>query len=406
MAKEKFAFLPTTGKKTTLGIIFLVSNAFAWYYVVINFLSDILKDNPLASWVWLVHFCGIIFSALLGTYLTKKVGGRSRFLTLWMILGIISSFAVMLVSIADISIIVLTSLFLGISLGLGMPNCMGYFNDYVSLENRGKMAGIIILFSGIGMLGLGLFLSYGITVVSFVLILWRTLALAVFRFAPLPREDQKKQIDKSSYRSIFSKQSFLLYFVPWVMFSLVNYLATPIVADIIEEGFFAILIMIQTGLTAVFALIGGLFVDSIGRKRVAMIGFAMLGIGYAVLGLYPYETFSWFFNIVTDGIAWGLFFVTFVVTIWGDLSYTEPSDKYYAVGVLPFFISKLLELLIGSNLSALVTPTALFSFIAFFLFIAVLPLVYAPETLPERKIRERELKNYIDKARKTKEKYI
>jgi len=32
-------------------------------------------------------------------------------------------------------------------------------------------------------------------------------------------------------------------------------------------------------------------------------------------------------------------------------------------------------------------------------------LVYAPETLPEKKIRERELKNYVVKAQKIREKY-
>jgi hypothetical protein len=42
----------------------------------------------------------------------------------------------------------------------------------------------------------------------------------------------------------------------------------------------------------------------------------------------------------------------------------------------------------------------LFSFIAFFLFIAVLPLVYAPETLPEKTMKDRDLKSYIDKAMK------
>jgi len=39
------------------------------------------------------------------------------------------------------------------------------------------------------------------------------------------------------------------------------------------------------------------------------------------------------------------------------------------------------------------------------LFLAVLPLVYAPETLPEKQMKDRELKNYIDKAQRVKEKY-
>jgi hypothetical protein len=38
------------------------------------------------------------------------------------------------------------------------------------------------------------------------------------------------------------------------------------------------------------------------------------------------------------------------------------------------------------------------------LFLAVLPLLYAPETLPEKKIRDKELKSYIEKAKKAKEK--
>ncbi len=43
---------------------------------------------------------------------------------------------------------------------------------------------------------------------------------------------------------------------------------------------------------------------------------------------------------------------------------------------------------------------ALFSFIAFFLFLAVLPLVYAPETLPEKLMKDRDLKSYIENAKK------
>jgi nucleotide-binding universal stress UspA family protein len=45
-------------------------------------------------------------------------------------------------------------------------------------------------------------------------------------------------------------------------------------------------------------------------------------------------------------------------------------------------------------------PFAVFSFAAFFLFLAVLPLVYAPETLPEKTMKDRELKKYIEKAQK------
>ena len=52
-----------------------------------------------------------------------------------------------------------------------------------------------------------------------------------------------------------------------------------------------------------------------------------------------------------------------------------------------------------------VSKAAVFSFASFFLFLAVLPLMYAPETLPEKNIRDRELKIYVEKAQQIREKY-
>jgi len=61
--------------------------------------------------------------------------------------------------------------------------------------------------------------------------------------------------------------------------------------------------------------------------------------------------------------------------------------------------------MIGSYIAETVSANAIFSLTAFFLFLAVLPLMYAPETLPEKKIRERELRQYVEKAKKIKEKH-
>jgi hypothetical protein len=74
------------------------------------------------------------------------------------------------------------------------------------------------------------------------------------------------------------------------------------------------------------------------------------------------------------------------------------------LGGLPYLLAGFLPILIRLYAGA-ISPTAAFSFASFFLFLAVIPLMYARETLPEKKIRERELKNYIEKAKKAKEKY-
>jgi len=99
------------------------------------------------------------------------------------------------------------------------------------------------------------------------------------------------------------------------------------------------------------------------------------------------------------------------LTLWGDLSHGSSADKFYALGVMPFFASKLLELTVGSYILNVATSTTqastttLFSLTAFFLFLAVLPLVYAPETLPEKTMRERELKIYVEKAQEVAQEY-
>jgi len=126
----------------------------------------------------------------------------------------------------------------------------------------------------------------------------------------------------------------------------------------------------------------------------------LVGVGYSVLGLFPHSMSSWYFYTAVDGIAWGILYVLFVILIWGYLSYNAPSDKYYAIGVIPFFISKFLELVLGNTVAGGISDYALFSFVAFFLFLAVLPLVYAPETLPEKVMKDRDLKSYIEKAQK------
>ena len=146
-----------------------------------------------------------------------------------------------------------------------------------------------------------------------------------------------------------------------------------------------------------FALVGGIFMDSVGRKRLAIIGFVMLGLSYSILGFFN-ETPIWYVHIVMNGVSWGILYVLFVVTIWGDLSHGAPSDKFYALGVSPFFISKMLQLTINSQIVAAIPISAIFSFTALFLFLAVLPLIYAPETLPERIMKDRELKTYLEKA--------
>jgi len=110
-------------------------------------------------------------------------------------------------------------------------------------------------------------------------------------------------------------------------------------------------------------------------------------------------------HIVIDGIAWGVFMVTFILTLWGDLSQPGTREQYYVVGSIPFFLTDFVRLLFIPYVAGILPVYAAFSLASFFLFVAVLPLIYAPETLPERKIELRRVRKYVEAARKVKEKH-
>ena len=127
-------------------------------------------------------------------------------------------------------------------------------------------------------------------------------------------------------------------------------------------------------------------------------GFVSLGIAYATVGLLSQLMFSWFFYLVIDGVAIGLLWLLLVIVLWGDLSDLS-SERFYAIGETPFFLAQIFSVVLTPYVT-LISEGSSFSLAAFFLFLAVLPLLYAPETLPEKKIRDRELKGYIGKAMK------
>ena len=182
-----------------------------------------------------------------------------------------------------------------------------------------------------------------------------------------------------------------------------NYLSLPVLSNYLDPSVLEFSMTIENVLLGVFALFGGFLSDLIGRKRMATAGFVLLGIGYTILGIAPESISSLYFYTIVDGIALGILYSLFVITVWGDLSYGSPSDKHYALAGIPFFVSMYLRSAIGPFISE-VSPYAIFSFTAFFLFLAVLPLMYAPETLPDKIMKDRELKNYIEKAQKEAEK--
>lgn len=190
------------------------------------------------------------------------------------------------------------------------------------------------------------------------------------------------------------------------MFALINFLTYPVQKEIYpSEQYYTLLTALENVFTAVFAVISGFIADKLGRKRLSIIGFMLLGISYAVIGLFgSVEAYKLNVSIiftVTDGIAWGIFYVLFLFTIWGDIAQNRVGDKFYFLGALPYVSSYFMQLFFMPLIVMFgIGLTAVFSFASVFLFLAVLPLIYAPETLPEKVMKDRDLKSYIENAKK------
>jgi len=136
--------LSNLGNKKNIVSIFLIANTLVWYSAVLS----VMPSDSILLWAPL-HFSALIVSAFAGASYGKQME-RSKFLTLWMITGVISS--IMLFGLGSTSAVAvsLVALFSGLSLGFGMPACMSYFTDSVPIESRGRASGIALLASGIG----------------------------------------------------------------------------------------------------------------------------------------------------------------------------------------------------------------------------------------------------------------
>ena len=399
-----------TAWRETAPSIFLVFNSFVWYGLTYGIFDATTNElnllEPEKLGLFITYFVGIAVSAILGSKFFPRA--RVRFLYLWSFIGAIATVLLTTVSSNGILANALLAFFLGVSIGVGLPSCLSYFADSTSVENRGFVGGII--WSAVG------FVTLIFAFLISILGLWEAIAaLTIWRlfggvgFLILNRKHGKFATQKSpSYLGLIRKREVLLYLFPWVMFSLINFAEGPMLERVFNAifgtGFFAFMQLVEFAFVGVFAIVGGVAADIVGRKRVVIAGFVMLGIEYAALSVFSNSPVALYLFLTLDGITWGLFVSVFFMAIWGDLGENHEKEKYYALGGLPYLLANFLYVLIKPYASDISTTVA-FSFASFFLFLAVIPLMYAPETLPEKTMKERELKNYIKKAKKAKEKY-
>jgi MFS family permease len=387
--------------------IVLVMNSLVWFALFTPTLGTLIdRTVPMPTENLLLHgvyYGGIAVAAVLGAFVFPR--RRENYLLYWMLMGAVVTAMSLLINSEQLYVDAVVLIAAGISVGLGLPSSLAYFADTTAVENRGTYGGITWSTVGFGILAFALALTSMDLLTTFLaLVIWRVAGLLLFFILARLRGKLELPSSKPRYGAILRRRDVVLYLLPWLMFSLINFTEAPILGKVFGDSL-ELIGVVEFAITGIFATVGGMMGDLVGRKRVVIAGFVILGFEYAILSLFSSFSASWYIYTLFDGIAWGLFASVFFMTLWGDLAETNQKEKFYVLGGLPYLLAGFLPVLVKPFLERIETATA-FSIASFFLFVAVLPLIYAPETLPEKKIKERELRDYVEKAKKTKNKYV
>jgi len=182
------------------------------------------------------------------------------------------------------------------------------------------------------------------------------------------------------------------------MFSIASILAWNVIPQRDYAAELSAVTALRYVFIAVFGLAAGVMADRFGRKRPIIIGLIVLGVAFAMLGFSLSHTSViwlhrlWYVYLALSGVTWGLFFVVFLV-VPGDLSDLDLREKFYALVAGLFCVGAIPV----PDFSGTLPVDSLSQILSIILFLSIVPVLRAKETLHESKIQERKIKEHIEK---------
>ena len=400
VVNKRFSKLPTFGTTISgrkfFSVTTLISGTLVWFFLVELYYYDIFTDYAVdASMIriGLLLFYGVgVFSAVIGSSISEKVN-RRQLLFLWIILGI-SVTATLGMFQGEIFAIIF-SVLLGISFGVGFPSSAALLADSTVAEERAKVSGVVI-FATFALTFLGIIVISILDLGSIGILLFAT-ALRAFSLLGLAFDKcDRKSGKKGSWSDILSYKAFSSYVVPFLLFNaavgLLTWWTIPQTAEFISVR--AIGVPLAYVCIALFGLVAGIAADRFGRRQPIIISFVMLGVSFALLSFYLIPE-TLLIHYVAYGLAWGFLF-TLYLAVPGDLSYPGSKEKFYAIGtMIPLVVymglSEAPDLLLIPEISvSLLSPI-----LSIILFLSTIPVFRAAETLPEKLMRKRKIKEHL-----------
>jgi len=388
----------TLTRSRFLVALLLFVNAMAWSYMNATEIGMLLRTIDMRLVGYAAYYFSTAIFALVGGFLANWVR-RRLILYAWTVFGAAASCLPIFLRDLSPAYLLLICLIWGASVGVGMPSCLSLLSSLTNIEDRGRISGVILFVTCVAIFP-AVFLIYNVDAVagSVLLVVWRLAGLIPLRHGDW---SDSTRVEKRliPYSSVLRDRSFLLYFLPWLTFTFVDTTEQTVLLRFFGSDLCDLISIMGLVLGAVTAVLGGIMLDLIGRKRTVIFGFVVLGLGYAILGLAASASASWIAFMIADGAAWGILTTMFMLVLWADLSPKGCEAEYYAIGFLPPSLASAAKVILVPALGSIQISGA-FSLASLFLFLSVVPLLIAPETLPEKVIEQRRIRSYIDRAKR------
>jgi MFS family permease len=380
--------------RSFLLIALLFASTLSWWLLVTTYFTDIFKLVGVRGFwanIDLLLFYGFgAFFAFAGSSISHKIQQK----TLLVVLTSIPFFSGLIFSI-------LLSVLLGFTIGFGFPSVTAILGESTKTQERGRVSGAVILVTFIlTFVGVAIYLL-GLGIYPFIAF---CVAIRAIGFIPLFLYKPEKVTRKiTPWKSVLTHKNFILYLVPWILFSL-----TAGILELANNTLFAeqdiaaavgVGVFIQLLCMAFSGLVAGSIADRFGRRQPIVIALIAMGFSFGLLGLVQIPlTVLLFYSVY--GIAWGFLFTVYL-TISADLSPLSSKEKYYALSTMVpltvFFGSSWGFAFLGITEAPVWLVSPILSAITF---LSIIPVWRANESLPVNKINERKLREHIEKVGK------
>jgi hypothetical protein len=385
-----------TGIQVSKSSFFLVAifffSFFTTYYFLASYLLQQVNFFGLDSLVLqsVFHFFAAIV-LLVGSFLIRKINK----IKIIYVCSIVNSVLMLLLLWNPFDIFELAVLFcMVVFVSIGMLTTFAVFGSVTVPEERGRIGGLIgfVVFPFYFMVNyfLGLNIGFfGAILLGFVINLLPLFGLLLNSSKTILESGKTQQV------RYYEKRVFILYFIPWIVFSLINATlarnTTTIIQTQISSSLYFSLLSVQIVGIVFGVLFGGLIADILGRRFSLVFSLTFFGFCTALVGIFTSDL-VFFIVYGASGLTWGFLFVLYIFVVWGDLSNQENRLQVYSIGLISYFLS----LGLGSSIevSMSLPQSALLSVL----------IIFAPELLPSYVLEKIRMKMHMGAVKKLQKK--